>query len=345
MRSLFCAYGISGLLLLGSYASAQNIRLAEGSKNPYFFGGTPSEVRLNTTHQAAFDYLGQPPPGETPQVFARGIVSTDDQQHGSPSFSPDCNEVFWQTNRLDNEKKWHISVMTMLRAGDKWTEPEIAPYSVEPIFSPDGKRLYFESSQPAPAGKGEGPYFAEKQGDRWGERKNLGFVARFPELQFAYNLSITRNSTLYFLGHAAGLGLRNDYGIYRAELINGVYAQPQLLPPSINLPPFMNWTPFIAPDESYLLFSSNRTGSYNEYGDLYVSFRLANGSWTDPINLGKPINSSTQERFPKVSPDGKYLFFTRWTPDHDEDVYWVSAGIIERLKAKANQETLLKADH
>ena len=54
------------------------------------------------------DYLGQTPPGSTPVVFDRVIISTEFQNHGVPSFSPNENEVFWQVNRLDNEKKWHI---------------------------------------------------------------------------------------------------------------------------------------------------------------------------------------------------------------------------------------------
>jgi len=118
-------------------------------------------------------------------------------------------------------------------------------------------------------------------------------------------------------------GPLNDSGIYRAEFINGEYARPELLPRSINLPPFLNWAPFIAPDESYVLFSSNRAGSLDDAGDLYISRRLADGGWTDPVSLGEPVNSREQEWFPRLSPDGKYLFFTRPTPGHDQDVYWV----------------------
>jgi len=286
-------------------------------------------------------YLGQPLPGEMPQVFARGIVSTDDQQHGAPTFSPDGNEVFWQTNRLDSEKKWHVSVMTARRVGDGWTPPEVSPYEGGPVFSPDGQRLYFDSK-----GEGDDPYFLEKQGDGWGEKKYVRIVSRFPELKFAYNLSITRSGTLYFLGYAAGLGLWNNYGIYRSELINGEYAKPELLPSSINAPGgILNWTPFVAPDESYLIFCSRRMTPKDDYGDLYVCFRQPDGRWTDRVSLGEPINSKVLERFPTVSPDGKYLFFTRWTPEHDEDVFWVSAGIIEQLKAKTVQDQGLKSGH
>jgi hypothetical protein len=48
--------------------------------------------------------------------------------------------------------------------------------------------------------------------------------------------------------------------------------------------------------------------------------------------MPETINSEFQERFPLVSPDGKYLFFTRWNPKHDHDVYWVSAEVIQEMR-------------
>jgi hypothetical protein len=283
------------------------------------------------------DYLGQPLPGDTPVVFARGIVSDNYQQHGVPAFSPDGNEVFWQTNRLDDEKEWIVSTLTMRRVGNRWTAPEIAPYGSGPVFSLDGKRLYFGSKK-----EGDDLSFAEKQGNGWNEPKRVGLVARFPEVRFAYFPSIARNGALYFMGYHEGQ--RNNISIYRAELKNGEYMKPELLPPSINTPgdSILNWTPYIAPDESYLIFCSRRITPKDDYGDLYICFRQPDGSWTDRISLGEPINSKELERFPAVSPDGKYLFFTRDTPGYDEDVYWVSAGIIGKLKAKAIQERRLK---
>jgi len=273
-------------------------------------------------------YIGQTPPGKTPMVFAPGIISTDSTiEHGSPTFSPFGDEVLWQANSLDQER---IYCMSMRRVGDKWTAPEILLYGYGPVFSPDGKRLYFNSIK-----EGDDPYFLEKQGKNRSEAKSLNLIARFPELKYAFNISVTHDGTLYFLANAAGLGSKNNFGIYRAQLINGVYAKPELLPSAINTPGgFLNWTPFIAPDESYLLFSSNRRSPGTDQGDIFVCFRQPDGSWTETVSLGATINSSQQERFPAVSPDGKYLFFTRWVTDDNEDVFWVSAGIIEKLKAK-----------
>ena len=54
--------------------------------------------------------------------------------------------------------------------------------------------------------------------------------------------------------------------------------------------------------------------------------------WGDPINMGDKINTSTRERFPMVSPDGKYFFFMRHT--ETQDFFWVSTEVIENLKTK-----------
>lgn len=275
------------------------------------------------------DYLGQTPPGDTPVVFARGIVSDSFQQHGVPSFSPDGNVVFWQTNRQDTDKNWLIFTKTARRVDGKWTTAEVTSYEGGAVFSPDGKRLYFGSK-----GEGAEPYFIEKKGSGWSQPKSISIISRFPELKFAYNLSIASNGTLYFLGYApADSGLWNNYAIYRMELKNGEYIKPELLPSCINAKGnILNWTPYIAPDESYLIFCSRRLKPQDDYGDLFICFRKPNGNWTDRISLGELINTPVLERFPAVSPDGKYLFFTRWTTDNDEDVFWVSAKIIDDLK-------------
>lgn len=272
------------------------------------------------------DYLGLLPPGSEPTVFARGIISDKIQQHGYPTFSPDGTEVYWQANRVENGE-WVVIVLCMNRVDNKWNNPEITPFGSGPVFSPDGQKLYFNSKE-----DGNYPCFVEKQNDKWGKPKSLNLVSHYPELKFVYNLSVTNNSTLYFLGYAEGYW--NNFGIYRSELVNGKYKKPEFLPKSINLPnDVRNWTPFVAPDESYLLFSSTRGLPSTDQGDIFISFRKPSGGWTGPMNLGSTINSNKGERFPCVSPDGKYLFFTRDTPGYDEDIYWVGAKIIEEIRA------------
>lgn len=282
--------------------------------------------------------MGQTPPGDTPVVFAPGIVSTVYMEHSALTFSPDGNEVFWHVAKgFISAPDLLISPKTMKRIGDRWTAPGDSRYGGAPSFSPDGKRLYFSSLWPEK--KADGPYFVERQGSGWSEPRNMGLVARFPELKAIHGPTITRDGTLYFAGDTAGLGRIGDHVLYRARLLNGEHTKPESLPRCINLPRSWNYSPFIAPDESYLLFSSNRPGSLDDQGDLYVSFHeLSTDSWSEPVNLGEPINTQGQESSPGLSPDGKYLFFTGPSTGRQADIFWVSADIIERLKAKAIQQ-------
>jgi Tol biopolymer transport system component len=58
-------------------------------------------------------------------------------------------------------------------------------------------------------------------------------------------------------------------------------------------------------------------------GDLYVAFRANDGTWSSSKKLNNEINTSAFEFAPNVSPDGKYLFFTR-----DDTIYWVGIGVL-----------------
>ncbi len=91
--------------------------------------------------------------------------------------------------------------------------------------------------------------------------------------------------------------------------------------------------PYIAPDESYILYSI-RKNKADKFSDLYISYRLKNGKWTDPVNLGSDINTAKNEYLPIVSGDGKYLFFVSNREEGDFLRFWVSAKIIEKLKPK-----------
>jgi len=83
--------------------------------------------------------------------------------------------------------------------------------------------------------------------------------------------------------------------------------------------------PFIASDESYLIFDSDDRANENNCW-LFISFRSEDGTWTNPVNMGSkiPIEKAALAR---VTPDGKYLFFKS-----NGDIYWIDAGIIDAFR-------------
>jgi hypothetical protein len=110
---------------------------------------------------------------------------------------------------------------------------------------------------------------------------------------------------------------------------NGIFSDPE---PVIIHPDF---TPvfaiYVSPDESYMIFSGLHKDGFGSL-DLYVCFKTKDDKWGTPINMGDQINTEKIERFPVVSPDGKYLFFMRHTPG--QDIFWVSTKIIDDLRKK-----------
>lgn len=98
--------------------------------------------------------------------------------------------------------------------------------------------------------------------------------------------------------------------------------------------------PFVAPDESYLMWDAEQDGE--DTPDIYISFRQPDGSWGEAIDMGNKINTPLYEQRPKVTPDGRYLFFWRGDVKTREDgsryvvgsPYWVDAQIIEQLRPK-----------
>jgi len=294
-------------------------------------------VQCSQKSLQSIDYLGQKPPGMTAELFAPGVVSTDAYEHSSPAFSPDGSVVLWTVV----DQNYRASLREMTYENGQWSapgRPSFADSTADdyyPGFSPDGKKVYFSSRRIAPS-----PYPGDIDIRIWEvERIGSGWGVPVPVDTLAskgheYAHSVAKNGTLYFSSpHDDGTSLN----IYRSGGAGGRLTQPVLLPYSINGPGYEDGC-FIAPDESYLIFESNRPEGIMGSIDLYISFRLEDGRWSIPVNMGPEINSDKAERFARVSPDGKYLFFgssrNQSATNIGFDIYWIDASIIDRLKSE-----------
>ena len=295
-------------------------------------------------------YLGQPLPGNAPELFAPGIITTEYHEHSSPAFSPDGNEVYWSVFI----NYWGPQVILyMKQENGQWTQPKIAPFSGQytdgnPCFSKNGKQLFFESVRPSSKDADHtlelNLWEVERSEKGWGEPQLLGNWINTDKWE--RGPSVSDNGTLYFCSmREGGFG---EMDIYRAEYIDGAYSEPENLGEIINTPGYESW-PFIAPDESYLMFE-------NDDGDLVISYRKEDASWSRPCNFSERIHfAGGQERFPLLSNDGRYLFFvsSKWlgpryfdkpltleevkekAQDYSNglgNVFWVDAKVIEVLK-------------
>jgi hypothetical protein len=212
-----------------------------------------------------------------------------------------------------------------------WTNPEIAYFggsddAGEPCFSPDGNRLYFTSWRvPNVAGivQKENIWYADRTETGWGDPVILDAIVN--EIDLHWSFSIADNGNLYYAGHPIGEEDQND--IHVAEYVNGIYISRTRLNENINTGNTED-TPFIAPDESYLIFA--RVGPGSNYADLYICFKENDGSWADPINM-ESINTDSHELCPNVTRDGRFLFFMSFRSGESKP-YWVSADVINEYR-------------
>jgi Tol biopolymer transport system component len=241
-----------------------------------------------------------------PTVFGPGIISTGDMELNA-AFTPDGRTLYF-TKRTPKFQLWTILVSTL--KGSRWSTPRVAEFSgqygdFDPFISPDGSQLFFSSNRPVP-GKGKPDFdiwMVKKTAAGWSTATNLADVNTESQ---EYYPSVAKNGTLYFSSNREGGKGSGD--LYRSRLVNGKYAKPENLGDEINTK-YFEGDPYIAPDESFLIFVSyNRPDSLGD-GDLYLSLNQA-GRWTTPKHLSAPVNSSALDFCPNMSPDGKYFFFT-----------------------------------
>jgi glyoxylase-like metal-dependent hydrolase (beta-lactamase superfamily II) len=268
-------------------------------------------------------YLGQKPPGQRPEVFAPGIVSSAKAMEFAVTFSPDGKEMYF-TRRIDGGRN---TIMVSRWEKDGWTAPEEAAFnkgfpSNEPYLTPDGRRLYYGCNRARPGSDQAeyGIWVVERTATgAWGEPRYHGpgmFV------------SAARNGNLYMTDVTRLVSPDRPVVVY--PWTGDHYGTPRRLGGGVNAPTVADHG-FIAPDESYILFDSPlRPGGQGGYGDLYVCFRNPDGTWGEALNLGEAVNSAATNFGPSVSPDGKYIFYSTY-----RDIYWVSAEILSPLKAKA----------
>ena len=268
-------------------------------------------------------YLGQTPPGSEPALFAPEIVASHRFEHCVVTFSRGGDEAFWASSFQPVDSGYTIGMMLTSRLENgQWTKPEPATFSAnlqygegEPFFSPDGDRLYFISMRPAPGetgSQGERIWFAERTTSGWSEARLIEGGPNARDLHWQF--SVAENGNIY-------TGSRG--GIYVSRFENGAYQEPESLSPTINSDQGEG-SPFIAPDESYLLFMRSAGSQIRQQ----ISFRR-DGQWTEPLDLGDVVNEGRCV-CAATSPDGRYLFFHSFRSGN-ADVYWLDAGFLEQL--------------
>jgi len=252
-------------------------------------------------------YMGQKPPGIVAEPFAPGIISKEGWELEGV-FAPGMKEFYFTSNRGS------ATVTGFRMKNNIWQKYTEFRRTGEVTFSPDGNRMHMAKG------------YKDRIGDGWSERKSLGPM--FDRKDWGImRLSASARGTYVFDDYKS-----NDE-IRISAIKDGKRQAPQKMGPNFNTG---KWTahPFIAPDESYLIWDSEREGGFGDT-DIYISYRQKDGSWGAAINMGNKVNSDKADFYASVTPDGKYILFNRGMDEEGNiDIYWVDAQIIDELRPK-----------
>ncbi len=242
-----------------------------------------------------------------PQLFLPWIVNTSAFEMNA-SFSKSGKEFYYSV--ADPYQNYN-AIVSVKQGESIWGNPEVVSFSgvysdFDPFLTHDENRLYFCSRRPLQEGidktNDANIWFVQKDNDGWEEPQALNNInSEYDE----YYVSVSQKGAIYFSStRPGGIG---SWDIYFSqdqdstvknigEPVNSAYRE---------------WDPFIAEDESFIIFTSDRARGFGG-GDLYISFKNDNGEWSNPINLGNKINTSDYEYCPAISRDMEYLYFSRF---------------------------------
>ncbi len=257
-------------------------------------------------------YLGQKPPQDKPELFCPGIVSNE-VNHSSVAITPDGNELFWSAK---DRRIWYTKI-----ENGYWIEPELVSFCKKdstqydnPFITTDGKKLFVTSFRPGAVVQNmETIWFSERTSEGWSEPKPIS--KNVNDMPLHWSISVSNAGTLYFQYQDMTKNSPGGIGdIYYSKLVNGEYVRPVRMGPEIN-----TWgtetCPFIAPDESYILFTRILNGP--EDSGIFISYKDSSGNWL-PAVMAEGGSIEKGGLSPRISPDGQYLFYVTggmwWMP-------------------------------
>ncbi len=223
--------------------------------------------------------------------------------------SADGLSLYFCSDRPGGHGTCDLWVAARPTTSDPWQPPanlgsvvNSSAWDSAPSISADGLSLYFESNRSGVWDIWVATRVA-KDAD-WGSPTNLGptFNSQTPDLGPC--ISADGLSLFFDSGRSGGYGMGDMWVATRAT-IDEPWGQPENLGPPVNTS-FFDTNASISADGLALFFASNRSGNV----DLWYTLRATiSDPWDPPVNMGNTVNSLVFDNYPKISADGRILYF------------------------------------
>jgi hypothetical protein len=262
-------------------------------------------------------------------VNLRSVIPVLDPYYDSVDcFSYDGLEMYIESTRSPGYGSYDLWVLRRSSSNPEWSAPEnLGPAMNWPAgdggatISSDGLTLYLHSARGGSLGNGDlwMTTRATKESP-WVPPANMGPPINAASDDGAPWISPDGLELYYSSNRGDGLGGYDLWVMTRATE-RDKWGAPVNLGPTVNSSSGELWES-LSPDGLVLLFNSNRPDGYGGH-DLYVAKRATTKSpWGPPTNLGPVINTPDGEQSPRISPDGRTLYFGTWYPSSNSWENW-----------------------
>jgi hypothetical protein len=231
----------------------------------------------------------------------------------SPVISADESVLIFTSRRPDgditnvNENyEYYENIYISNKSGEEWTTPVSIGANINTFFheasvslSADGQHLYIY--------KEEHLYVCDLDGDVWSKPKRLNTPVNSKYWEPSASISADNNSLFFVSNRPGGLGQRDIYKSRR--LPNGLWGKAENLGVTINSA-YDEDGPFIHPDGKTLYFSTNAPKGMGGFDIFKTVYNDSTHTWSEPKNLGYPINSTDDDIFFIISASGKHAYYS-----------------------------------
>ncbi|GAB4201961.1 MAG: hypothetical protein Fur0023_07170 [Bacteroidia bacterium] len=208
---------------------------------------------------------------------------------------------------------------------DKWSKPQPLSENVNTCgheasinLTPDGQTLIVYKDD-----NGNGDlYYTQWNGKEWSILQKFGSDINTEYWETHACLS-NDGQVLYFVSdRPGGFGGRDIYRV--VKLPNGQWSKALNLGPTINTP-YDEDGVFMHPDGKTLFFASKGHQSMGGF-DIFFSIIDEEGKFSEPFNIGYPINTPDDDVFYVTSPDGKRAYYSSFKEGGygDKDIYMIT---------------------
>jgi 7,8-dihydropterin-6-yl-methyl-4-(beta-D-ribofuranosyl)aminobenzene 5'-phosphate synthase len=290
--------------------------------------GVGKRISVATSDTYTSMYFGQKLPGPKPKLFKPDIDCLKEYKVAGFFFSPNGKRFYFRSS--DNHYYMDLE-------NGFWSEPKrldfLDKYSKGLsryrkcqglCLSPDGQILSFMSNGDL--------WMCKRNGDSWSAPEKT--PEQINSEKYECRLSICSDRSVYYTSQREGT--KGQCDVFYSKYKDGRY-QPPINIDAINTKG-SECGLYVSPNEDFIIFTGfNRKDGYGG-SDSYISFHLADGTWSKPKNMGQDFNSKGGDGPIGLSPDGKYFFFHKSRKTESDEyhsyIYWVSTKAIEKFRPK-----------